>query len=227
MQYQTSQTETKPGPDLSVLLPLLLIPIVVSGCGKFNPGNLIQDVSATTRLENGDTFAEIEFSLDTYGFDFPALSLPILDPRDIQTEYGRINVSEQASGLSLLEISVNLDQIGSASGTMDVLPNGSALPLQVPSDVEVLTLPLGKSNSRAYLAFGDETALVGAAIIVRAFDSIGTLVGNALLMPTFTVAGVHGSAGVFTSREASKSGVAVMADVGDLLGKALNQLGQR
>jgi len=196
----------------------LALPLLTS-CGK-GAGSIVKDVTLGTHTDpdSGDAWVQMITLLDTGNLLLPALNLPIWNPEDPDRPYGRLALRPATGNRGEIDISVNLSLAAKIKNQTNDLPNGSPLPMSVPDSAKLIGLPVGSGGSRIYLAFSEDTAVLGTAIVIREFDKIGDKIGSINVFPAFRFPNdVTGVAGIFTSPRPSESGIAFFADLAPLL----------
>jgi len=202
---------------LGFLTFTLVASLSVTACGQNGSSDLIRGAQFKTSQDAGGLFGELDLTLNTGSLLLPTFELPILNPRKPGAIYGSISMRDGLSLGTELGLKVNLTEVAKAEALDgSQLPNGKAIPVALGS-----VKPIGFSvqdRSRVYLAFGNGMSLVGTAIVIPAFDNISKYVaGLDLFLPFQGTNGIRGVAGIFTSLEPSKSGIAVFVDVSSIL----------
>ncbi len=197
--------------------------LVISGCGKSGDGlKLVKNVQIKTFEQDGDAWAEMIATLDTGNIQLPAIDFPIGNPKNPGEQIGNVSIKPVISGSGNdLGLSVNLTKaLKDAMPSDGNLPNGVAIPVGGLGGSTLIGLPIGNSGSKVYLALGPQTAVLGAAVVIKEFDKLGKTVGGLLnIFPTFKFGNnIKGVAGIFTSASPSQSGIAVFADASSVLG---------
>ncbi len=198
---------------------MLSCTLVMSGCGKSGGLKLVKNIQLKTYEMNGDAYAEMIATLDTGNIMLPALDLPIQNPKNPGVSIGHVSIKPVLGGGSDLGLAVNITQASKGTaGTGGTLPNGTSLPVGGLGGATVIGLTIGNTGSKVYLALGPQTAVLGVAVVIKEFDSIGKNVGGINIFPSFKVGNnITGVAGIFTSATPSQSGIAVFADASSIL----------
>lgn len=191
---------------------------LTTGCGK-NGAQLVKDVRLTSFERDDGAYVEVRALVETLNLDFGG-QVPIFDPRRPGVSYGWVGLSPSVteSGSDLfLAVNLTLAQQGtSVDGRF--LPNGAFIPVSTGS-VPVFGLRAG-SNSLVYVALGEGVAMLGTAVTLREFDSIGKTLPGLNLFPGFDLGnGIRGLAGIFTGMQPMQSGLAFFVDASSALPK--------
>ncbi len=177
----------------------------------------------TYNTSNGDNHVELALTLNTNGMQLPELVFPVTNA---ETNVNLANVTlrpvANKPGVSELVLEVNVTGASGLEGASPTLPNGTVIPVAGVDMNQLVALPLDQynKNGRVYLAVdtANNTAIMGLALTWQALDAFGQSIGALNFFPAFDVArGVKGIAGVFGSRTPAQSGVAVFADISQLL----------
>ena len=190
---------------------LTLSALALSGCGK--GGQIVKDLKFAMGDENGHLVAGFDAKVSLGSGSLPEVKLPIYDPNSparflgyIETHYDggvtvRVDVTEAA-------------HVKTENGTK--LPNGREIPIVLPQGVVPLAIPVINSNSKVYLAVGEQNIMAGAAITLVADTATGgsdwlrilqSLPAN-IFYPFQFSPDTRGTAGIFTGE---KIGVGVFA----------------
>lgn len=200
--------------SLKTLGLLLSFSFLVS-CGGSAP--MVKDVQVQSSQIDGDIWVELSADLSIGNLLLPNATIPIILPRDGR-EIGNISLVSAGGGSNLLSVNLNVSETAQLDLDEARLPNGSLVPLI--ADREVITVSLGK-GAEVYISLSGSQAAIGVAVPIRSFDVIGAKVGTSSLMPIFNSNGVLGAAGLFTSRETGKNGIALIADVSSFIGNLI------
>ena len=195
-----------------VLMSLIMIGIS-SGCGQ--NASIIKQVDIQTEGSGQDAVAVLSTQLQLNGFSLGSFNLPIVDPRNGEL-LGSLSTAPLGQGLADVSVRVavgHLVQQGGYGLEPAILPNGTAIPIAAAGN-DVWMFKIG-STSRLYLSFLQNETLMGYALTIPQFDSIGSQIPIGLnffpvipIRPELDVA-----AGIFTGTAHSTSGVAVFADL--------------
>jgi hypothetical protein len=184
------------------------------GCGKQGQGGLAKSVQIRTYTQDGDIWGEVVANFETGGLTFPALTLPIFDPKVPGVSYGTVSFRPILSGGTELVVAVNISDIANVQNVMTTLPNGTPIPVGGLSQCTTVGLPVGGTKTIVYVALGEGCAMVGVALAIKELDNVGQHVGLPLnFFPAFDFGnGVRGIAGVFTGTTSGSSGIALFVD---------------
>jgi hypothetical protein len=187
----------------------------------------------TYSLNNGDNYVELAVTLKTNSMQLPEIVMPVTSART-KMNLANLTIRPVANqpGLSQLLLAVNVTGAAGLEGATPTLPNGTVIPVSGVDMTQLVALPLDQynKNGRIYLAVDTEnnTAIMGAALTWQTLDAFGQSVGPLNFFPSFEIThGVKGIAGVFGSRTPGQSGVAVFADISQLLSDARGSLSAR
>ncbi|MFN7685905.1 MAG: hypothetical protein ACK5QT_10910 [Oligoflexia bacterium] len=198
---------------------LFALTLNAAGCGKKGAGSFVTQAKFQTSEENGQLIGDLKLMLNTSGVQLPSFVVPIADPKEPGRFYGAISMRDALGIGTELGVRIHLDEIPGLNGSVDSsqLPNGKPIPVALPTGVTAVAIPI-QERSRAYVAFGERTALVGTAVVIREFDRLASAIGGTDLFFPFTGDhGIRGVAGLFSSSESGQSGLAVFVDVGPAL----------
>jgi hypothetical protein len=195
---------------------LLLALFTLASCGGSKP--MVNDVKVSTSVVDGDIHLSLSADLSIGNVLLPNASIPIILPKSGK-EIGHVSLVNNGQGENTLGVDLNISETANLDLDSARLPNGTMIPLI--ADRQVIVVPIGK-GTEVYISITGDQAAVGVAVPIKSFDQMGSKVGTSSLMPIFQTNGVIGAAGVFTSREAGKNGIALIADVSSFLGDFVN-----
>lgn len=200
-----------------------------TGCGKLS--GIVTDVRYQAYSDTqGNPMTKVEFDLDTGALMFPSLAIPIVNPNDPSQIYGTLVMADILGGGTQLSIDANLAAIAGSVSSWDGcrLPNGKPVPMRMPAGVPCpIGIPLGGNGSVLYLAFTDTIAMVGTAVVINEFDSVGgAILGADVFLPFGSASTVNGIAGLFTSLSPGQSGVGIFADLSAVIPSSQRGMGQ-
>ena len=188
-----------------ILVTLTLLMALVS-CGSNKP--MVNDVQVSTTLVGSEIMLNLTADLGIGNLQLPNASLPIILPKDGR-EIGQVSLVGSLSGKNLLSIDINLSEVSNLEMASVRLPNGAMIPLI--ADNAVLVIPV--KNVQVYLSLVEGAQILGVAVPIKSFDSLGRKVGTSALMPIFSKNGNLGAAGIYTSRTSGQNGIAVITDI--------------
>lgn len=193
------------------LIALLVLPLVMSACGK--PAELkLSAVDMSTTQVDQRTYLNFEAQVTIGGLKFPNAELPILNPVTM-TNFGQLALLHQADGTNKLMVSIDFETATRLNSNLGYsLPNGREIPLVLGAQNATLVgIPIKKS-SRIYVG-GDlsKEAFLGVALTISSFDSALNQVSIPLnIFSAFPFSNsVTGVGGLFTSPNAGQNGLAV------------------
>lgn len=175
-------------------------------CGSQAP--MVEDVDLSTEQVDGDLIVSLSAELGIGNVVLPNATVPIFVPK-IGKEIGTVSMYTGAGGANMLEIDINLSEATNLNLQGTTLPNGAAIPIV--GGNAVLRIPV--NNIEVYLSLADGVQALGVAIPIRNLDELGRSVGTTALMPVFSIDGVLGAAGIYTSSSAGQNGFALVADL--------------
>jgi len=179
---------------------------------------IVKDVKLTSSLVDGDVWLGLGATFDLGAMSFTAIKLPIIDPYDKTRIYGEIDFKPTFQGsYNAIELKVNLSDCAKIPGAYATLPNGNELPIAGMGG-RVVELDIDQIHSKIYLALDHDLTLVGFAISIKEFDVVAQYVGGANIFLGFEIAGVKGTAGLYTSLGQSfQSGLAFFVDISSVV----------
>lgn len=200
---------------------LLIIPLMSScflfvSCGNSSALNsIVNNVSINQIEEDGKITLDAEFGIGAPGIQLPAVTFPIMANG---SQKGTVSLVSNGPGQNAVRISANLSEIINLPEFGDgLLPDGEMLPIIGVGGAKIISLPLGGGNNTLYLATGEDTAMLGVAVVIKQLDSIGrTILGVNTFVP-FQGNGFAGTAGFFTSVQPGQSGIGIFLDVKGIL----------
>lgn len=198
---------------------LLVMTIVFTSCGS--SGSMINNVSVSTADIDGDVNVSLSADLAIGNLQLPNVALPIILPKG-NRQIGTLALAQSPEGVNQLTVNLNVSETAGLDLESVALPNGNLLPLI--GDRQVIKVPVGK-GLEVYISLTSNSAAIGVAVPLSAFDVIGRNVGTTSLMPIFNSNGISGAAGVFTSRTAGENGFALVADLSGILGSIIKANG--
>lgn len=183
---------------MNFLKGLLLVATVatLSACG--NTSSLVEKVSVKTNVDaNQDTWVTMDSQLNMGALSFPALTIPIANPKFPSEMLGSVSLQRTLDGKNVLEVSANLSEISKNKFTQDnLLPNGSAIPVAGLDGVIAVKF---NTASKVYIGGSANSIMFGVALAIPLFDNVGKyLPGLNMFLPLPTQSGIEGLGGVFT-----------------------------
>lgn len=190
------------------LVSVLVMAASFTACGK-NKKKIVDAVDVATRDIDEQKFVTTDFRLDIGDAELPFLHLPL--PKN----YGYLRLYRDM-GYNRVALDVNLTEIAKLPGGEATLPNGSPVPVDT-MGAGIIEIAVPGIKSKVYVAYQGDIALVGFAIAIKQLDGVGRAVGNIGVFPNFSIGKVDLTAGVFTSEDASQTGIAVFANLAGLI----------
>lgn len=183
---------------MNFLKGLFLVATVatLSACG--NTSSLVEKVSVKTNVDaNQDTWVTLDSQLNMGALSFPALTIPIANPKFPSEMLGSVSLQRTLDGKNVLEVSANLSEISKNKFTQDnLLPNGSAIPVAGLDGVIAVKF---NTASKVYIGGSSNSIMFGVALAIPLFDNVGKyLPGLNMFLPLPTQSGIEGLGGVFT-----------------------------
>lgn len=191
----------------TMLLMTLAMSFILASCGGESK-KIVTDFALETRNQNDQKFVVSDFQLDLGSASLPFLTLPL--PKD----YGYLRLYRM-NEMNHVAIDLNLSEILKVPGGVATLPNGTMLPVDT-LGAGVISIPVNGINGVVYVSQKDDMTLVGFAISIKQLDGIGGSLGTIGVFPNFDIKGVNVTAGIFSSDDAGKTGIAVFGNIGSL-----------
>lgn len=185
--------------------------MMLVSCGKQKP--MVTDITVAPSYEDNDVIISVDADLSLGNVTLPATSIPILLPKTWQ-EIGSVQMSVNRQGENNLKVMLNLTAIAKIEAQSATLPNGAILPLI--GENKTIVIPV-ENKLNIYVSFGDGLAALGVAIPFKTLDGLGDKVGTTALFPVFNIKNVFGTAGLYTSRNMGENGIALFADLSQVL----------
>lgn len=190
---------------MTKILFLLATVTFLSACGS---SSIIQSITVSSVVDTDQNqWVHMDSKIKMGSLQFPATTIPILNPRNPGELFGKVSLAPGADGLNLLSIQANLNQLHNNALLQDrLLPNGDQIPIAGMDGVVSVKI---SEKSKVYIGASSTQFLVGLALVIPAFDSIGKyLPGAALFLPLPKESKVDGTAGVFTG-SAGQNGLGI------------------
>ncbi len=185
-------------------LGLALVGLTACGSGG-KPSALLKNVAITTSVDpvSGDSFLSLSSQLKTGNATIVNITVPVTKDG---VEIGQVSVVN-----NVVTVSVNMTEVAHATGSGGTMPNGNPIPVTGLDPASIIQLAAG-DKADVYASASSGLAMLGFALRIKAFDSIGKYVGPISICDEFKMDSVHGTACTFFSAEKGKSGFAVFAD---------------
>lgn len=191
---------------------VIAMAIVFTSCGSNS--SFINNIDVSTADIDGDVGVSLSADLNIGNISLPNVTLPVLIPNSAR-QIGTLSLARTPEGINQLQVNVNVSETVGLDLEQVRLPNGNELPLI--GQRQVIRVPVG-SGLEVYISLTADSAAIGVAVPVGLLDTIGRNVGTTSLMPNFSVNGINGAAGIFTSRNSGENGFAVVVDASNILG---------
>jgi hypothetical protein len=191
---------------------LLVMFLSLASCGNA-PSNVLSGLMVSSENRNNNIWVSFSADLNLGAMSFAAISLPIIHPRG-NLPIGKLELTPGFSGISRINISLDITSISDVRTSNANLPNGNMIPLI--ANNQVIAINIG-SGARIYLALSEKVVALGVAVPISAFDEIGQKLPGLNLFPVINMNGVVASAGIFTGALPGQNGIAVVADVSSAL----------
>jgi hypothetical protein len=200
---------------------LVATALFLQGCGSGGGvGNdLVRSLNVVTSPSGNDILVSVSTELNAGNLVFPAITLPIVDPKNPARPYGTLTMQRTLDGKNMLTVQVNVTRIAGDRNLVapPLLPNGTNIPVAGVKDVVALQ---AGSSSRVYVSLNDTTKMLGVAVAIKEFDSIAKYVPGAnLFFDIPQTNGIRGLAGIFTGTTSGTSGFGIFLDATDALKK--------
>jgi hypothetical protein len=192
--------------------------VFATACGKQE--KLVLDASLRTLTEGTRNYLQLQALVDTGNMTVPGGEIPIQHPHVPGVVLGTVSLypatKAQTSQITLkLDLDETFYEMGADGRT---LPNGALIPVDRLGNATPIGFKAGK-YSRAYVALGDNVAMVGAALVIKEFDNFSDDLPYINVFPEFKFGRVRGTAGIFTGAQTLQSGVAIFVDAGQIFNR--------
>ncbi len=181
---------------MTKILFLLGTVMLLSACGS---NSVIQSITVSTSVDQDQNqWVRMDSKIKLGALAFPSLSLPIFNPKNPTQVLGKVTLGMAADGSNSISVQANLNQLqGNALSTDKILPNGDQIPISGMEGVVSIKI---KDNSKIFIGANSTQFMVGIAVVIPEFDSIGKYVpgGASLFFPMPRESNVTGAGGVFT-----------------------------
>jgi hypothetical protein len=165
---------------MTKIIFLLATVMLLSACGS---NSIIQSITVSSVVDTEQNqWVNLDSKIKMGSLQFPALTLPILNPKNSSELLGKVSLAPGVDGLNLLSIQANLNQLKNNALTQDrLLPNGALIPIAGMEGVVSIKI---NERSKIYIGANATQFLVGLALVIPAFDSIGNYIpGASLFLP--------------------------------------------
>lgn len=181
---------------MTKILFLCVSVLLLSACGS---NSIIQSITVTSTVDQEQNqWVNLDSTIRLGAMKFPSLTLPIVNPKNPSQNLGKVSLSQRMDGSNLLSVQANLNQLKNNALTQDkYLPNGDQIPISGMDGVVSVKI---KVSSKIYIGANSTQFLVGIALVIPVFDSVGKYVpgGASLFFPLPKESKIDGVGGVFT-----------------------------
>lgn len=191
---------------------LVMLTVFSVSCGQ-SGGGVLSGVNVSTSTQNNEVVLSLSANLNLGAMSFAAITLPIINPNG-QNVIGSVELVPGLGGQNLIKINVNMSSLINVQTAQAVLPNGNAIPLI--ANNQTIAVNLGK-GARLYLTIGANVTAIGVAVPISAFDAIGSKLPGLNFFPVVAFDKVIATAGIFTGAQAGQNGIALVADVSQIV----------
>ncbi len=184
------------GDTMTKILFLLSSVLFLSACGS---NSIIQSITVSSTVDQDQNqWVNLDSKIKLGALTFPSLSLPIFNPKNPGEVLGKVSLSTGIDGSNQLSVQANLNKLkGNALAQDRLLPNGDQIPISGMDGVVSIKI---KDSSKIFVGANATQFMVGLALVIPAFDSIGKYIpgGASLFFPMPAASKINGVAGVFT-----------------------------
>ena len=194
------------------LFTLVMLSLFAVSCGNA-PSNVLQNVKVEARPVDGDVILDFNAELDLGAMSFSSIAVPIIHPHGSR-QIGQLELVSTLGGKNQLRVQLNVSEVSGLHSEMATLPNGNMIPLI--ANNQTIAIAVG-NGAKIYLTLAGQVAALGVAVPISAFDSIGQAVPGLNLFPIVRIENIIGTAGIFTGARPGQSGIAVVADLSQVI----------
>lgn len=190
---------------MTKIIFLLATAMFLSACGS---GSIVQSITVSSVVDTEQNqWVNLDTKLKMGALQFPAVTIPILNPKNATELLGKVSLAPAADGLSSLTVQANLSQLKNNAINRDgLLPNGDSIPIAGMDGVVSVNI---SGKSKVYIAANNNQFMIGLALVISGMDSIGKWVpGASLFLPLPADSKVNGVAGVFAGGQ-GQSGLGI------------------
>lgn len=195
------------------VLFLFSVAIQITACGGGGASSVLKSITVNVNTDaEQNQWVDMDASLAMGKMQFPAIQLPIVDPKSPTTILGELALQSTLTGENILSASVNLTAVLKRKMAQDnLLPNGTQIP--VGGLTGVVGARVG-GQSKVYIGTDGTQMMLGVAVAIREFDNIARFVpGINVFLPFSPGHAVNGLAGVFTGLQSGTSGLGIFLTV--------------
>ena len=194
------------------IVALVMVSVFSVSCGV-STSSVLSGINVSSSTQNNEVMLSVSANINLGAMSFAAITLPIINPHG-QNQIGSVELVPGLGGQNLIKINVNLSELVNVTTTTALLPNGNAIPLIANNQTVAVNLGNG---AKLYLTIGSNVTAIGVAIPIAAFDSIGANLAGLSLFPVVSFDKVIATAGIFTGAKAGQNGIALVADVSQIV----------
>jgi hypothetical protein len=184
--------------------------LLVSSCGKSGK-EWVTDINVETATQDDQAWVVTDFQVDLGQTTLPFFMLPL------PSDFGNLRMW-RLNGENYIGLDLNLTSILKLPSGYATLPNGHQVPVGS-NDLGIIEIEIDQINGKVYIAKAEGMTLVGVAVSIEQLDDLGA--GTIGVYANFKLAGFDITAGVYTSEEDGKNGIAIFANIGSLWDKAI------
>ena len=189
-------------------ITLVVLSLFVVSCGSSGP-SVLSNVQVEQKLINDDLWIFVTSDINLANMSFGSIALPIPHPHG-QTPIGQVELVSGIGGVNQLKISVNTAELADTQTGQALLPNGNMVPLI--ANNPAISVEIG-NGGKLYLLLTDSITVIGVAMPIREMDSIGSQLPGLNFFPIVQSNNVTAAAGIYTGARPGQNGIAVIADV--------------
>jgi hypothetical protein len=204
---------------INIPLCLLVISTALLSCAK-ESSRLVGQISSEITYQNGDRFLVTDIQVNIGKLYLPDTVIAL------SNDYGMFRSYNQKDK-NYLGLDLNIEEILNVPSTsMPVLPNGNPIPLNA-NGVEVIELPISGTQGSVYIAVSGGVAMIGVATVIKNLEQLRSGAKTrrkktADIFKQYKIGKINVLAGVFTSTDNQKNGVAVFADMAHVWNPSFN-----
>jgi hypothetical protein len=163
--------------------------LMTQGCGLGR--GIVEKVSLNSKQEGKEVWVEMVADLRQGGFQLPAATLPLKDPKNPSRVLGEIVTNQYSVTTRVNATEIVKVPIGDGSK----LPNGALLPIKLDGNAVPVAIPVFKSKSQVYFAANGSQIMLGVAISILKEEKLNLPLN--LFFPFSVSPKLQGTAGFF------------------------------
>jgi hypothetical protein len=187
---------------------LLITGLILISCGK-SPSKLVNNLSSEVVFQDGGRWLVTDFQVNLGNLYLPDTVI------SLNHNYGMFRSYNQKEK-NYFGLDLNIESIlNTPSSSMPTLPNRNPIPLNS-GNAEVIELPINGTKGKVYIAVSGNLAMIGIATVIKNFEGLRTDRRRSKFADVFKqykVGNINVLAGVFTSVDNKRNGVAIFADM--------------